>query len=107
MMAVRIPRYQQQVGVPGISSPTVRGVASPEDPTGAAMMQLGATGLQISERMRRDQAIEDEKKRRIKEKQELEDAKLEAHQVLSDARLTWTEQMLAAKEKAAPGATGF
>jgi len=106
-MAVRIPRYQQQVGVPGISSPTVRGVASPEDPTGAAMMQLGATGLQISERIRRDQEIEDEKKRRIKEKQELEDAKLEAHQVLSDARLTWTEQMLAAKEKAAPGATGF
>lgn len=107
MPAVRIPRYQQQVGAPSISTPTVRGVASPEDPTGAAMMQLGATGMQISERMRRDQEIEDEKKRRLKEKQELEDAKLESHKVLSDARLTWTEQLLQAKEKAAPGAAGF
>lgn len=107
MPAVRIPRYQQQVGAPSISTPTVRGVASPEDPTGAAMMQLGATGMQISERMRRDQEIEDEKKRRLKEKKELEDAKLESHKVLSDARLTWTEQLLQAKEKAAPGAAGF
>jgi hypothetical protein len=107
MPAVRIPRYQQQIGAPSISTPTVRGVATPEDPTGAAMMQLGATGLQISERMRREQEIEDEKRKRLKEKQELEDAKLEAHSVLSDARLAWTEQMLAAKEKAAPGAAGF
>ena len=107
MPAVRIPRYQQQIGAPSISTPTVRGVASPEDPTGAAMANLGATGLQISDRMRREQEIEDEKRKRVKEKQELEDAKLEAHSVLSDARLTWTEQMLAAKEKAAPGAAGF
>ena len=107
MPAVRIPRYQQQIGAPSISTPTVRGVATPEDPTGAAMANLGATGMQISERMRREQEIEDEKRKRLKEKQELEDAKLEAHSVLSDARLTWTEQMLAAKEKAGPGAAGF
>ena len=107
MPAVRIPRYQQQIGAPSISTPTVRRVASPEDPTGAAMANLGATGMQISERMRREQEIEDEKRKHLKEKQELEDAKLEAHKVLSDARLSWTEQMLAAKEKAAPGAAGF
>ena len=103
MPAVRIPRYQQQVGAPSISTPTVRGVATPEDPTGAAMANLGAEFGRAGQRLE----IEEEKRRRIKEKQELEDAKLEAHSVLSDARLTWTEQMLAAKEKAAPGAAGF
>lgn len=106
-MAVRIPRYQQQIGAQAGATPTVRGTAAPYDPTGAAMAGMGDEMQRIGARVRREQEIEDEKKRRVKEKQELEDAKLEAHKVLSDARLSWTEQMLAAKEKAAPGAAGF
>lgn len=106
-MAVRIPRYQQQIGAQAGATPTVRGTAAPYDPTGAAMAGMGDEMQRIGARVRREQEIEDEKKRRVKEKQELEDAKLEAHKVLSDARLSWTEQMLSAKEKAAPGAAGF
>ncbi len=106
-MAVRIPRYQQQIGAQAGATPTVRGTATPYDPTGAAMAGMGEEMQRIGAQVRREQEIEDEKKRRTKEKQDLEDAKLEAHKVLSDARLSWTEQMLAAKEKAAPGAAGF
>ena len=106
-MAVRIPRYSQQIAAPSIASPGVRGAAVPVDHTGAAMYSLGAEGQRIAEQVRREQEIEDEKKRRLKEKQDIEDAKLEAHRILSDARLAWTEQMLQAKEKAAPGAAGF
>lgn len=107
MPAVRIPRYQQQIGAQAGATPTVRGTAAPYDPTGAAMAGMGEEMQRIGAQVRREQEIEDEKKRRVKEKQDLEDAKLEAHKVLSDARLSWTEQMLAAKEKAAPGAAGF
>lgn len=107
MAAVRIPRYQQQVGAPGIATPTVHGTATSVDPTGAAMMQLGAEGQRQAAIIRHEQEIENEKKRRLQEKQQLEEAKLEAHRVLSDARLQWTEQSLKAKENAAPGATNF
>lgn len=47
MPAVRIPRYQQQIGAQTGPTPTVRGVAMPDDPTGAAMANLGATAQDI------------------------------------------------------------
>ena len=93
-MAVRIPRYQQQIGAQAGATPTVRGTATPYDPTGAAMAGMGEEMQRIGAQVRREQEIEDEKKRRIKEKQDLEDAKLEAHKVLSDARLSWIIQAL-------------
>jgi hypothetical protein len=106
-MAVRIPRYQQQVSAPAVSVPGVRGAEQVIDPTGAALFNLGAEGVRMAAQARHEQEVEEERKRRLKEKQEIEDAKLESHRVLSDARLTWTEQMLKAQETAPPGAANF
>lgn len=75
MPAVRIPRYQQQIGAPGISTPTVRGVATPEDPTGAAMANLGAVAGEIGQRMnaaRREAELSDALGRATSELVELE-----------------------------------
>lgn len=95
-MAVRIPRYQQQISAPAAATQAVRKIPAVENQTGAALYGIGSEMGRIA---RYQDAV--------REKQELDDAKLEAHKVLSDARLSWTEQMLAAKEKAAPGAAGF
>ena len=95
-MAVRIPRYQQQISAPAAATQAVRGIPAVENQTGAALYGIGSEMGRIA---RYQDAV--------REKQELDDAKLEAHKVLSDARLSWTEQMLAAKEKAGPGAANF
>lgn len=75
MPAVRIPRYQQQVATPSISTPTVRGVAVADDPTGAAMASLGQTigviGEQI-QKARREADLSDRLGKATAELSELE-----------------------------------
>ncbi|PWB40699.1 MAG: hypothetical protein C3F19_09405 [Rhodocyclales bacterium] len=102
-MAVRIPRYQQQIGAQAGATPTVRGLAKPYDPTGAAMAGMGETMGRVADRAQ----LEEERRREAQDRLDREDAKGEAAKLLSDARLKWTEHALAAKEKAAPGALDF
>jgi hypothetical protein len=100
-----IPQYRQQTLPQSGGMP--RASAVPEIGIGGALSDLGAAGMQVASHMQRQQEIDAERQRVALEKQQREDAHVEAAKVLSDARLTWTEQLLKAKETAPPGAAGL
>jgi hypothetical protein len=108
----KIAQYTQQTTPQ--SAGMARGYSTPEVSAGSGLSDFGSAGIAVADRMQRQseidaerQRIEDEKRQRAQEKIQLDDAKVESAKVLSDARLQWTEQLLKAKESAAPGASGL